>query len=91
MRYPYTPTVLEIGVFRLRRYERAGTRELAWPSSMLTQRHLVRYLYSIGIYRQGDFATAPQLRKHMFYGSDRLHGTTVGHVFLMEPPKKLTV
>ena len=91
MRYPYTLTVLEIGVFRLRRCERACTRELAWPSSVLTQRHIVKYLYSIGIYRQGDFGTAPQLRKHMFYGSDRLHGRTVRLVFLMEPPKKPTV
>jgi len=59
MRYPYRPTVLEIGGFRLRRYERACTRELAWPSSVLTKRHIVKYLYSIGIYLQGDFGKAP--------------------------------
>jgi hypothetical protein len=63
MRYSYRPTVLEIGVFRLRRCERVCTRELAWPSSVLTQSHIVKYLYSIGIYRQGDFGTAPQLIK----------------------------
>jgi hypothetical protein len=91
MLYPYRLTVLEIGVFRLRRCERECTRELAWPSSVLTQRHTVKYLHSIGIYLQGDFGTASQLRKRMFYGSDRLHGRTVRLVLLIEPPKKPTV
>jgi hypothetical protein len=91
MRYPYRATVLAIAVFRLRRCERACTRELARPSSVLTQRHIVKYLYSIGIYQKGYFGTAPHLRKRMFYVSDRFHGRTVRLVFLNEPPKKLTV
>jgi hypothetical protein len=91
MQYPYRPAVLETGVFRLRRCERACKRELVWPSSVLTQRHVVKYLYSIGTYLQGGFGTVPQLRKRMFYGSDRLHGRTVRLMLLIEPPKKFTV
>jgi hypothetical protein len=91
MPYPYRPTVLEIGVFRLRHRERACTRELAWPNSMFTQRHIVKYLYSIDIYLQGDFGSTTHLRKRMFYGSDRLHGRTLRLVLLIEPPKELNV
>jgi hypothetical protein len=85
------PTVLEVGVFRLRRCERACKREFAWPSSVPTPRHRVKYLHSTRIYLQGDFGAAHKLRKLMFYGSDRLHGRTVRLVLLIEPPKKLTV
>ena len=66
MRYPYGPTVLEVGVFRLRRCGRACKREFVWPNSVLTQRHIVKYLHSIGIYLQGDFRTAPQLKKKTY-------------------------
>jgi hypothetical protein len=70
MRYPYRPTVLDIGVFRLRRCERACT------SSALTHRHIAKYLYSIGIYLQGDIGRAHQLGERMCYGSDQFHGRT---------------